>query len=252
MGEITVFFVGICTHMQWPEKFGADPGFSHRVVLVNGSEPRLINDRPIPSHRATLSIAADDLVIGRTPSNAGDDQILEWNLDGTTIDIANATGSLTYDASYECCIPHLKVLTPDLPPPSAQVVTDAQPLEASCYFDVTAGVMRAGLVAGGAAVSVLTVTTTDELPIVRVRGFEGEASQKIPLRNGARIALSNVAAGHSDEDDDFLLHYRTAESIPKNAKVPREAARCCNALPQERIIDPKLNVGPGCSNSNFP
>lgn len=252
MGEITVFFIGICTHMQWPEQFGAEPGFRHRVVLVNGSEPRLINDKAIPAHRATLSIAADDLVVARAHAKADPDQIIEWNLGGATIEIANATGALTYDASYECCVPHLKVLTPDLPPPSTQVVTDALPLEASCYFEVTSGVMGAGLVANGAAVSVLTVTTTDEFPIVRLRGFEGEAAQDVPLRNGARIALSNVAHGHYDEDDDFLLHYKTAEYVPKNARVPGEPARCCGALPQERIINPELNVGPGCSNSNFP
>ena len=33
MGEVTVYFVGICTHMQWPEDevFGKVEAFRHRV-----------------------------------------------------------------------------------------------------------------------------------------------------------------------------------------------------------------------------
>jgi hypothetical protein len=252
MGEITVYFIGICTHMQWPEELGGRPRFLHRVVLVNGVEPRLINERPIPGHHATLRIAADDLVVARTHAQASEDEIITWKLSGTTIEIANATGKLSYDASYECCIPHLKALTPDLPPPSTSVVVDAQPHEASCYFEVNAGLMRAGLVASGAAVAVLTVTTKDDFPILRLSGFSGGEPQDIVLRSGARIAVSNVAQTHYDEDNDFLLHYKTAEYIPANARVPIEAARCCTPLPQERVIDPQMDVGPGCSNSNFP
>jgi hypothetical protein len=201
-----------------------------------------------------LCIAPSDLVVnGVTPTAAPGCGIVEWDLRGARVEIANALGKeLRYEDSYDCCIPHLSQLTPDLPPPSKEVVLAGDPDKASCYFDVGAGVFTAGYVAQGAATAVLTVTTID-LPIVRVHKFGGTDSDDFRLRDGAEIALVNAGAEIDDDDaNDFLLHYETAQSIPVNAGIPTSVAPCCRKLGDSYIINPKLSVGPGCSNSDFP
>src|SRR6185369_14103709 len=176
----------------------------------------------------------------------------KWELDGATIEIANAAGELRYDKSFECCVPHLKVLTPNLPPPSFRVVMEAKPEHASAYFDLTAGVLTAGTTKKGAAVSIRTVTTSDESPVLRMRGFGAGEQQDFHLRDGATIVISNVGEEEVDGDDDFLLHYETAEFVPLDAKVPAEAAACCEPVELPKLAHGAQNVGPGCSNSNFP
>jgi|GEM_PF-3052641 len=255
MGEITVYFVGICTHMQWPEDglFGEVPGFRHRVVLVNGKAPHDILGMPIPRHLPTLRVATEDIIGVTSRGVPAPAEVTEWQLDGTQIEVVNGVGELVYDKSFECCVPHLKKLTPNLPPPSFHVVVQAEPEKASAYFEVKSGVMRAGLVSHGAAVSVLTIPTSEDVTKLRLTGFRGGETQDVLLRSGAQIAVSNVADSELDEDNDFLLHYETAEYIPSDAKVPTESAACCNPLDAPRqILGPHLNVGPGCSNSNFP
>ncbi|MDP9191527.1 MAG: hypothetical protein M3P06_07475, partial [Acidobacteriota bacterium] len=190
MGTIKIYFVGICTHMHLIES--ELPGYQHRVVLVNGRVPRMINKTPIPSHNPTLRISASDIVLNGEPAKSEVNHVIEWDLMGTYASVANGIGELTYDATFECCIPHLKVLTPDLPGPSPEVVLGADPQRASCYFNVTHGNFSAGYIANGASIAVLTVTTTDEEPILQVRKFRETTIQDIRLRSGAEIAFMNA------------------------------------------------------------
>lgn len=252
MGEITVYFVGICTFMQDVE--GSASGLRRRVVLVNARIPQKINDTAIPPHIPTLRIAAGDLEVnGVTPTTSGS-CVLEWELHGSKIEIANAVGNLEHDESFECCIPHLKALTPDLGEPSPSVVLGAESEEASCYFDLTAGQLSAGLISEGAAVSVLQVRTAGD-PVLRVQRFRTEQAQEFHLRSGTHIAIMNVGREGIAGDDatDFLLHYNVAESIPENAAVPTTPATCCKPLVPSYIVPSgQLGVGPGCSNASFP
>ena len=253
MGEITIYFVGICTFMQDVE--GALPGFSRRVVLVNARVPRVINGYAIPPHIPSLRIAANDLVVDGEPPRTRTATILEWELHGCRLEVADAIRKLEHDASFECCIPHLKKLTPDLGPPSAAMVIAAEPQRASCYFELTAGTLSAGLIANGAAVTALNVRTSTESPVLRLRRFHTGEPQEFQLRSGAEVAIMNVGAEgeKSDGDSDFLLHYEVAEHIPPDAVIPQSPAPCCSKLQQSYIIpNGGLGIGPGCSNSNFP
>jgi hypothetical protein len=253
MGEITVYFVGICTFMQDIEK--QLPGVRRRVVLVNAREPQVINGITIPPHIPTLRIAASDLEVNGVAATTENGCVLQWELNGCKLEIVDVEGGLQHDATFECCVPHLKVLTPDADGISVPVVLAGKPEQSSCYFDLTAGQLSAGLVAAGAAVSVLTVNTQSDSPVLRVQQFRTENIQEFRLRSGAQIALVNVGeegmAG--DDQNDFLLHYKVVESIPANAAVPQQAAPCCNPVPDNYILDGlRLGVGPGCSNSSFP
>lgn len=252
MGEISVYFVGICTFMQDVE--GQLPGVRRRVVLVNAREPQVINGNSIPPHIPTLRIAAGDLQLGGVPATTENGSVLEWQLHGCRIEIADAVGDLQRDETFECCVPHLKVLTPDASGISRAVVLAARPEEASCYFDMTAGQLSAGLAGEGAAVSVLKVQTAGDSPTLRVRQFGAAEAQEFHLRSGAEIALVNVGVEGmaGDDPNDFLLHYKVLETIPENAAVPTQPATCCSTVLQSYILPPRLGVGPACSNSNFP
>jgi hypothetical protein len=254
MGTISIFFVGICTHMHQPEILGGLPGVRHRVVLVNGKVPRKINGAPIPPHRPSLRIAVKDILGTLPPGVPVEDGIAEWELEGTRFSIVGAVGALTYEESYRVGIPHLRLLTKDLPPPDPQVVIDADPSRASCYFDVDAGVFSAGIVGAGAATALLTIDTQDGDPSLRVHHFGKEMPDEYRLRSGAEIAVTNTGLDERGGDDpnDFLLHYETAmPPVPANAGIPTGVAPDARRL-RSYVIRTHLDVGPGCSNSNFP
>ncbi|MEA2491252.1 MAG: hypothetical protein QOH21_3044 [Acidobacteriota bacterium] len=253
MGEITVYFVGICTFMQDFAEHVA--GVRRRVVLVNARLPQVINGTKIPPHIPTLRIAASDLEVNGVPATTENGCILEWELHGCKIEIADAIGDLQHDESFECCIPHLKALTPDADGVSTSVVLEGESNEASCYFDLTAGRLSAGLVANGAAVSVLKAQTATDSPILRLQRFRTDEIQEFRLRPGTQIALMNVGLEGLTGDDttDFLLHYKVVRDVPPNAAIPTAAAPCCRPLPASYIVPSgRLGLGPGCSNSSFP
>jgi hypothetical protein len=251
MGEITVYFVGICTFMQDIEEHV--PGVRRRVVLVNAREPEVINNTVIPPHIPTLRIAASDLEVNGVPATSNG-CVLEWELHGCKIEIVEPLGELQHDETFECCIPHLKVLTPDADGVSASVVLAAESKEASCYFDLSAGQLSAGLVANGAAVSVLKAQTAAGSPVLRIQQFRTENVQEFRLRSGAQIALMNTGLEGVTGDDttDFLLHYKVVENVPDNAAIPTSPATCCKPLPPSYIVSGQLGLGPGCSNASFP
>ena len=253
MGEITVYFIGICTFMQDVQE--RIPGVRRRVVLVNAREPEVINGTPIPPHIPTLRIAAGDLEVNGVAATTDSGCILEWELNGCKIEIVEPQGELQHDATFECCIPHLKALTPDADGVSAEVVLAGQSDETSCYFDLTGGQLSAGYVGQGAAVSVLTAQTKSESPVLRIERFRSNDAQEFRLRSGAQIALMNVGAEGLGGDDttDFLLHYKVVESMPEDAAIPTKAAPCCRPLPESYIVRGlRLGIGPGCSNASYP
>ena len=253
MGEITVYFVGICTFMQDVEE--RLPGVRRRVVMVNARQPEVINQTTIPPHIPTLRIAASDLEVNGVPATTENGCILQWELHGCKIEIVDAVGELKHDETFECCVPHLKVLTPDADGISTSVVLAAESDVTSCYFDLTAGQLSAGLVAEGAAVSVLKAQTASETPVLRIQRFRTDDVQEFHLRSGAQIALMNVGLEGMPGDDtnDFLLHYKVVETIPANAAVPTTSAPCCRPLPPSYIVrHERLGISPGCSNASFP
>lgn len=134
------------------------------------------------------------------------------------------------------------------------MVLEAEPDLASCYFDLSAGQLSAGLVAQGAAVSMLKVQTATNTPVLRIQKFQTNDVQEFHLRSGAEIALMNVGLEGMEGDDpsDFLLHYKVVENVT-DPVIPTAPAPCCRPLPSSYIVPTgQLGVGPGCSNASFP
>ena len=252
MGEITIYFVGICTFMQdveersrrsSPRRPGQRPA------------PQVINQTRIPPHIPTLRIAASDLEVNGVPATTENGCVLQWELNGCKIEIVDAQGDLQHDETFECCIPHLKALTPDADGISDAVVLAGEPEESSCYFDLTAGQLSAGLVANGAAVTVFKAQTAGDSPVLRIQQFRTDNVQEFRLRSGSQIAFMNTGLEGPAGDDttDFLLHYKVVETVPENAAIPTSPAPCCKSLPPSYIVPSAgLGIGPGCSNASFP
>jgi hypothetical protein len=257
MGTLTTNFIGLCTHIQKP----AVTEVPHRCVLVNGMIPATINDHPLATHVATLTLNHNDIL--ETPGihlpPQDDLGLVTWQIDGASLSILNTIPvpphGVVYTAAYMHGIPSLTTLTTDLGLLSAEVVTDRNPTLASCYFDVDGGTFDGGATPGvggeaGAAMAILTTTVTDPNPVISVSSFT-MGSGTITLRSGAEMTVANVGFGPgADSDFDFLLQYRVFPTIPADAGVPKDIDDILLVVPVK--TGPAHDVGPGCSNSNYP
>jgi hypothetical protein len=232
MGELNVYFVGVCVHVREVAEA------THRVVVLNASNGDTIHRRQIEPHRAKLDIGA----VGTPAPN------------GVIYTIANATTRIVdYDPSFERCIPRLAEFTKekDLPALSDAVVHGKDKTRAAAYFDAV-GTFFGEVTSGGASVARLVVKT-DGPPRLRVSPFESDLfpEETVSLSDSdtdtVTIAILNVADRASAENDfDFLLNFRILENIPEDAWWPTEP-RQCKASNRDYG-----SIGPGCSNSAYP
>jgi hypothetical protein len=263
MGSVTIHFEGICTQVKLPVNIGST---LHRVVLVHAENGLSINSIPIPAHDAFLEVDQLDLL---EPPLAGVNSFIRqsdgnWQLFGARVSIANAApGGVTYDpSSFD--VPSLTTLTPDFGPLSSTVVFGTA---AACHVDISSGTFTASQTPGLAFFTTLVVQTTDDFVVLAVEDMiEGGAGQ-IRLKSGATIVFTNIGVKTGESDNDFLLHYLTAQNLPADAKVPtfpelvKEVPVASAAADPARAASSGLSrrsrfaaeaLGPGCSNSNFP
>ena len=233
MGTLTVYFVGICTHLR---EFTSRET-EHRVVLINAREGREINQETIVGHQATL----------RYTDGEGKPQQVPLN--GVHITMNAVAPDVVYDRSFFTCIPRLTALAPDLPSLSLDVAKGRDTSLAAAYFDA-AGRFIAGADNNDASVAVLNVVTHDP-PTLTLTNFDGSGAKTIELPSEAAIQIENVGPGRAggDSPHDFLLNFLVAQHVPADAKWPTARAQCTLdvALPF-----PDNTVDPGCSNSNYP
>lgn len=250
MGSVTIHFEGICTQVKLPVNIGST---LHRVVLVHAESGATINNKSIPAHDAFLELDQLDLL---DPPLVGVSSLVpqpdgSWQALGARISVANAVaGGVTYDPS-SFNVPSLTTLTPDFGPLSSSVVFGSA---AACHFDVSSGTFTASQTPGLAFFTTLVVQTTGDFVALDVEDMLGPGTGQIRLRSGATVVLTNIGVKIGDSDDDFLLHYLTAEHLPADAQVPSipEPAPGSSApVPTSRKADVEA-LGPGCSNSNFP
>lgn len=226
-----------------------------RVVLVNGTEGSTIQP-DIQSHVPTLRIAAHDILnmdFLNWPGTGG--PILEWQLNGARMRLANGTSPLLRDPSVETCMPSLRRLTSQISPPSKEAVEDEDPRRALCIFDVTHGTLSAAAHREGGPVYGMLRTETDGPPRLSIRQFGSAVPQEIVLRDGAEITIANLGATEQhDGSNDFYLHYELAAAKPDNPGIPRDLAPGCvdNKAPRPTWPPGFTSVDVGCSNSAYP
>jgi hypothetical protein len=252
--EIGVYFLGVCTHVWWDEP---PVPYTKRVVLVNGSGVTPIHGKNIQPHIATLRIAAADIDGLESLDWPGtiNKGVIEWRLDGERVHIENAIGGDTEpDDSFFTCMPHLRLLTTTVGPPSRAAIEDLDPGLTSCIFDLTGGTMYGRANESEAMLGLLKAETTGA-PRLSITPFGGQ-SRTIQLKPGAEITFSNLGATPEDDDRfDFYLHYQLAEQLPTTVLgIPEHGRTGCVVFNDPIKTWPAGfgSVGPGCSNSAYP
>lgn len=234
MGEITVYFVGICTHLR-----EVVDGVPHRVVLVHEEQDVSINGYRIRSHKPYFGLERGEVVSGELPREPR----------RVVLSIENGAGDPpSYDDDYDCAIFSLQRLVDRVLPLNRGVaIQRAKP--ASVYFDVANGDFTAGLIPGGATAAKLTVETAGN-PVISIAPMDGGNPSLVELTSGSVLIIQNDAGALSAHHDaDFLLHYHIVESIPPDARFPEKPPNCPGL---EVFPIPVNELGAGCSNSNYP
>lgn len=236
MGQITVDFIGVCTHLQRQVT-----GVLHRVVLVEGAV-RDTDGNFIAPHIPSLD--SNDVSEGNLPKRPG----------RVTLTIANATGapieSKSYDRDYTQAIWSLKKFTKDNSLGLNPAVSQGKANPASLYFDTGHGTFGACLAAkGGASVARLTIPT-DGVPHLRIEWWDRPASSDVIFKETAVLRVMNLSDPPSCDNRDFLLHYSVTNKSFN--KYPDKKAACEGCATCEPGEIPIVDLGPGCSNSNYP
>lgn len=229
MGEVTITFMGICTHFE-----GGSPSWlpvAHRVVLVNASNlSQPLANQPIPPHYATLT----------TP-----DQVVP--MAGQTLTVQDAVGPLTLNMWD--LVPNLTELMQDfggLGPPSMSVVIGQNPaLAGYCDFNSGAFVAMQSSPEGEVMTAVTVQTTSPDVTLVltpfpTTLSAVAPAPTQITLPSPANVTVQNISTDQEfNSEFHFYLNYLTAATFPADPQ-----------LPQQQL---STNVGgPGCSNTNYP
>ncbi len=230
MDELTVYFIGICTHLQWPMGPDATP---HRVILINSDAQT--GATPVAKHHTRVEIWNGDV-------------LRQWReLNGAAVSIVGALdGTVTYDGHYHCAIPRLlrdgfaESMT------LSRQVTDAPDASlVSGLIDLPNARFTAEKLPHGAVLAKATVQAKKPTRI-SIHLFDGH-SEILPVEDGDYVVFKNTAAPHQDGEEDFDLHFLIADPVPViRQNVPR---RVCD-IPMHPL--PMQSIGPGCSNTNFP
>lgn len=247
MANVTVQFMGICTHFSK----GANPQLdvNHRVVLVNASGRNIVNDILIPPHIASMTVWTIDHEEAQT-----------FTLQGVRLRIDTVTDGMDLTQQFIDITPNLTgLMTPivDLGSPSPQVFDGSWPAIAA-IFNTDQGALSAFVDPDGAVATQLDMDATEviEPPIpihirLHVEPLPGAANPVVPpvssplrLRVPATISISNrdpneiIETPHTGSH--FLLHYILAATFPPAPQIP-----VSRALPDQTF-------GSGCSDSNYP
>jgi hypothetical protein len=236
MGTLTIYFVGICSHLRQDDTDAAQP---HRTVLVNAREG--LPDRGIEPHFPFMHVRPEDIISGEVP-----------DLTGVTITIHDRNPKANYSPAYQTCIPHLMSFTEELVEINPDVTLGRDAVRAAAYVDIQGGLWQAGVDKGGAAVAYVTIQTDTENVALSIKTFDDEPFPDLVLENNTTIQLENVGSGTDDNDHDFLLHFLIMSRIPGDAWWPEEGDLTCQPLPNSLPWPTRGTVGPGCSNSNYP
>ena len=244
MGELYFQFEGICTNF----KFFENPQLPvlHRVVLPAVANFTSVFGRHVDSHVASYAIGEEN----------------DLPLDGVVVTVDNAVGNgCTYDPSYDA-VPRLGTLMrnarKELSGPSLPALLGMNRDLVAAYFDFNSASFSACSSATtdrGAAITRVRVETEGD-PILTMRGFAksliggGDVFSSQPLASPTTIYVSNESTEKTGGDNDFLLSYLLAATLPTDPELPASVR-----VSQCTVVH-KVRTGGTfdiyCSNSNYP
>lgn len=243
---ITIYFVGICTHIINDPQVDENIDAPHRVVLVDPGGAVTINDKSIPQHIATLKKLSGDFVNAESFDSHPEQMVMSIQGAGS--------GTPVYDATWSQ-VPNLLNFVRGAALQLSGDVVAGQAAPANVYFDVHQGTFSAGRVDTGVEsckqpIGVALHIEVEGNPTLLISQFGASTSPvSVVFTPGTILQLSNEATSASDSTDDFLLHFKNFESIPGTASVPK----CTNPdLQLFTDADPSHDLTTGCSNSTYP
>lgn len=287
--QVTVHFVGICTHIRDAFRPLPRPGMEplnpiSRVVLVDASHglrvPLSDGVREIPPHSALLYIPRK-FIAGELGPMDGLTTIRNrrdarwklwkrrepiWTMHGVALQLEHSNDPLTFTGSYDCMPSLTKAARQPLSPDDRV----AEHGGAACVFRVLAGHLDAyaSREPSGAVVGKLTIHTTvpPELTVTRIWH---QQTSTIRLKSSSdghepEIFVANVGRDpdrddSNDSDDDFLLHYGVTTWTPDAVIHPDTTCDIRDASQKEQTsLEHALTamnvsgLAHGCSNSTYP
>ena len=267
IGTVTVSFLGVCTiFLDLPSQ--VPPGTEvppNRVVLARATKDFRKQTGVYP-HMGRLQIDAGEIIFqGPPPPLSGLATPNTFNLDGAYLKVANA---LETQLSIQLgCLPSLRghLREGTLGPP-AEAVYMPDPTLVQAWFDVSHGVSwNAFLMSTDPpcnlvpSISILTVQT-DGAPALEYNRFDLTRQPTVITLLGERpnVNVMNFACGEGfvDEDEDFLLNYQLAATVPLQSSITIPSVNICNIPSSSAGAVYKINgcgdAGPGCSNTTYP
>jgi hypothetical protein len=264
MSEVTVQFFGICMHVTL-----ANADKSHRVILVNASSQRRINEhRLLAEHNVKPHFARLQLERGKFsgevpdwfPVAAESQDAIAWALDGAVLSFDGAFEARPESSGSASCIPSLSAYTND------RLVLrghygEAEQSVTACFVDLPPVTVTGRNWELGAAVGVVQLSFPGR-PTITVTPFDHRTPAfQLDLEPGTAVTVSNypkVMTPVTEKDPDFLLHFLATSHVPAEATYPTSPTGCPNTPP---LTNPPIVTGavhghgmsgPGCSNSTYP
>lgn len=240
MSMITIRFIGLCIHLNKAEVDGIP--LEHRVVMLENECAERPFFHPVKPHRPTLvipdgtRIMAGVLGLGRTM----------FRLQRVSMRIANESENLAVLEQWHT--------VPKLMPPSERIglrqdVAFGFAAPASVYFDIGGGRGIPCQSIGGAISTRFEILTNGD-PCLEIAPFDGGEPDHLTFEDGASISIANISTTPDGDDDfDYLLNYRIMFDPliePAAPGMPPKSVPLCDVL---EVGD---DLGPSCSNSNFP
>ena len=264
---VTVQFFGVCTH--FPASALAPlgpvpPDFTHRVVLVNASDPRKLDHIPagVQPHVARLQLRKADLVAVEArdwfPITFEDEETIEWHLGGVSITLGKEVIPLSAPPLPTNCIPSLSRYADNISGPGEMTVT-ADASKAACYFDFVQLMHLTGqkIEPGDAAAGLVEITSSTGGTDIVVTQFGTGDTVTLTVKPGTPITVSNIPEEPKNETDvDFLLHFVTLAQFPADPRFPTKGEMVDNCPSTLKLVNPPRFLAdittPSCSNSLYP
>ena len=271
--QVTVHFIGICTHLKVIEPVQLHGGLMPvktfpRVVLVDASNGLRVKEEGIPPHSALLYIpprfiaGLPECIDGLTRIAPGLPSA--WRMSGVQLELKPGGPELTSAVSYGC-LPSLTAAVEHALDLDHRVVDDG---DLACVFRITGGTLAAytspSPEPAPAVIGKLTVGIEDwtkaQLKVTRIWS---QRTSTIQLRRygteNPHIIIANVGTT-TDVKGDFTLHYLattlapTAPIEPKPApcQPPAASPEDRKALEYARVVLDATGLAEGCSNSTYP
>jgi hypothetical protein len=228
---VTVRFIGLCTHIR-QSLVGCLPR-AHRVVIMD-NEPGEMFGKQVEAHSPLLTLPG------------GEQRALEK----MTLEITGSTQekTLSFDRSWEG-VPHL-------------AWTEGQQIElntgivchgvspAAVYFDVSHGSFFACQLRDGAVITRLVMQFDGAATLHFAPFGPGQLAPPSPMTfdDDVSLTITNmVNSTGGDSENDYVLNYRLFHPWPEEPSAPEVGFLIvCEDLP------PDIDLGPKCSNTNYP